>query len=399
MGPLHDLRVVDLTDDSGRFATKMLAEMGASIVRVHDGEGITHGPPMRAVDGGLLDWWYDAGKRTLPLRLDTPEGADAYRRLTAHADLVVETMAPGRLAALGLDHADLVADNPTLVQVSVTPFGRTGPRAGWVTSDLVTAGLAGVLSISGTAEEAVVPWGRQAYASASMVAALCGLAGVRAARRDGLGQLVDVSLHEALTSSIEQIWFQYHYDDSLPYPKVAPRQGSLHWSHAYEVVPCERGWLMVTPTPGVVNLVVWLLEQGVPGAEIFTDPDLVPGLEHLPVVMQLSADFAARGDAHELFHAAQGRHIAWGEVLTVADLVANEQLAHRGAFVATPAAPTVVRPRYPAVFGATPAEPPPAPSPITLADALAAWPQRARPAIATNETPAATRSTACACST
>ena len=374
--------MVDLADDSGRFATKMLAELGASVVRVHDGDGITHGPAMRAVDGGLLDWWYDAGKRSLPLRLETPEGADAYRSLAARADLVVETQAPGRLGALGLDHADLLDANPKLVQVSLTPFGRTGPRASWATTDLVAAGLAGVLSISGTPEHAVVPWGRQAYASASMVAALCGLAGVRAARRDGRGQLIDVSLHEALTSSIEQIWFQYHYDDTLPYPKVAPRQGSLHWSRAYQVVPCASGWLMVTPTPGAPNLIAWLRERDVPGSEQFAEPGFLLGPEHYYPLMRCGADLAAQGNAHELFHEAQGRHIAWGEVLTVADLVGNVQLAHRGAFVSTPDVPAVRRPRYPAVFSGTGVEPPRAPATAALDDSLAEWPELSTPASA-----------------
>ena len=106
MGPLQGLRVIDLTDDLGRFAGKLLAEMGATVVRVHDGAGVTHGPAMRAPEaaarGALLDWWYEAGKRLLPLRLETPEGASAYRRVARGADLILESCAPGRLAATGL---------------------------------------------------------------------------------------------------------------------------------------------------------------------------------------------------------------------------------------------------------------------------------------------------------
>src|SRR5438034_4030665 len=111
-GPLDGLRVVDLTDDSGRFATKLLAECGASVVRIGRGSS---GPAMHAPEaaalGGLLDWWYDGGKQRVDLDLDTDAGRIAYRALGTSADLILETEAPGRLAALGLDHADLTGTN------------------------------------------------------------------------------------------------------------------------------------------------------------------------------------------------------------------------------------------------------------------------------------------------
>src|SRR5688572_5496518 len=98
-GPLDGLRVIDLTDDSGRFATKLLTECGGSVVRVGRG---TPGPSMRAADvasrGGLLDWWYDGGKQRVDVNLDSDEGATVYRRLAEVADLVIETEPPGRLS-------------------------------------------------------------------------------------------------------------------------------------------------------------------------------------------------------------------------------------------------------------------------------------------------------------
>jgi crotonobetainyl-CoA:carnitine CoA-transferase CaiB-like acyl-CoA transferase len=391
MGPLHGLRVVDLTDDLGRFATKLLAELGASVVRVHDGAGVTHGPAMRdpaaAARGGLLDWWYDAGKRLIPLALDGATGAEAYRRLARGADLIVESLAPGRLAALGLDHADLAAANPRLVQVSLTPFGRTGPRAHWVASDLVSAAMSGVLSVSGTPERAVVPWGRQSFAAAGIVAALTGLACVRAARRSGRGQLVDVSAQEAVASSVEQIWFQYHYADlQPPWPKIAPRQGSLHWSRGYLVLPAKRGACMITPTPAPQALLDWLIDEGVPGATEVIPPGETIATQHLPALVALAGKLALRHDAAWLFHEAQKRHLAWGQVQTVRDLEANEQLAFRGAFVSVPELPSVRRNRFPIVFSGTPAPAPAAPASASLDALLVEWgprePLTAEPAAA-----------------
>lgn len=379
--PLQGLRVVDLTDDSGRFATKVLAEAGASVVRVHDGTGVTHGPPMAdpeaAARGALLDWWFDAGKRAVPLNLETVEGAHGYRQLVGRADLVIETLAPGRLAGLGLDHADLAGEHPRLVQVSLTPFGRTGPRAAWQSTDLVAAALGGVLSVCGMPEQAIVPWGRQSYAAGSSIAALTGLAAVRAARLTGHGQLVDVSLHEAVNSSLEQIWFQYHYDDSLPYAKIAPRQGSTHWSGSYVVLPCRTGWCMVTATPAPLALLEWLIEERIPGAADFLAPGEQFTALHGPKLVALAAVLALRHDSGYLFREAQSRHLAWAEVQTTADLVVNEQLTFRGAFQSTPDLPTVRRPRFPVVFTSTPPTVPVAPTVASLHDVLSDWPLRA----------------------
>ena len=81
--------------------------------------------------------------------------------------------------------SDVSVANPALVQVSLTPFGRTGPRAGWQTSDLVAGAMSGVLSISGTPDQAIGAWGRQNLTFGSLMACICGLAGVNAARETG----------------------------------------------------------------------------------------------------------------------------------------------------------------------------------------------------------------------
>ena len=262
----------------------------------------------------------------------TDEGRTAFRRLAERADLIIETEPPGRLAGLGIDHADLVAANPRLVQVSLTPFGRTGPRATWKTTDLVTAALGGVLSLSGLPDEPVNPWGRQSFNVGGFIAAICGLAGVRAARLTGVGQHVDVAMHEAVCTTIEQLFFQYWFDDVQPYPKVAPRQGSLHWIGAYVVVPAKSGWMMITPAPNVPGLLQWMIDEGFEEVEALTTMPLEELVADVPRLMKTIASFAATKDATELFHAAQERHVAFGEVLSVAQVADNPQHEFRRFF-------------------------------------------------------------------
>jgi crotonobetainyl-CoA:carnitine CoA-transferase CaiB-like acyl-CoA transferase len=383
-GPLAGMRVLDLTGDSGRFATKLLAECGASLVRLGRGQP---GPAMRSPDaaarGGLLDWWYDGGKARADVDLDTSEGVDAYRRLAERADLVIETEPPGRLAARGIDHPDLVASNPALVQVSLTPFGRTGPRASWRSSDLVAAALGGVLSVSGLPDEPVNPWGRQAFNFGSLIAAISGLAGVRSARLTGAGQHVDVSLHEVVCSSIEQLFFQYWFDDMQPYPKIAPRQGSLHWIGAYHVVPAQSGWLMITPTPNAAGLFGWMVQEGFSDVNDLLAVPLEELVGNVPRIMKTIRSFALTKDSTSLFWGAQERKVAFGDVQSVAQIAVNPQHEFRGFFRDVEWDGSSVRMPGPvARFHGTPAPAPTAPaaSATPIDEILAGWEPRPAPA-------------------
>ncbi|MEL6985535.1 MAG: CoA transferase, partial [Actinomycetota bacterium] len=97
-GPLAGLRVIDLTHDLGRFATKLLAEFGAEVCRPTGwGSGGRDLPGRAGELGGHLDWWYDAAKSAVDLDLETEEGQASYRRLAAGADLIVEALPVGYL--------------------------------------------------------------------------------------------------------------------------------------------------------------------------------------------------------------------------------------------------------------------------------------------------------------
>jgi crotonobetainyl-CoA:carnitine CoA-transferase CaiB-like acyl-CoA transferase len=374
-GALAGLRVVEFSDETGRFAGKVLAEGGASVVRLgarFPGPSMLGEPAAR---GGLLNWWYDGGKQTVTIDLSTSNGQSDYRRLAENADLVIETQPPGRLAELGLDHSDVSVANPSLVQVSLTPFGRTGPRAGWVTSDLVAGALSGVLSVSGLPDQAVEPWGRQNLNIGSLMACACGLAGVFSARETGRGQHVDLSLHEVMTSSIEHLFFQWWFADLLPLPRRALRQGSLHWLGAYLVANAKSGACNIAPVPHPGPLFEWMAEEGDPEAAELSKLSIEEAIAEMPRVMNALKRFALTKDSGELFHEAQRRHVAFGEVQTVAQVAANPQHEYRGAFRTVEGFDQVRMPGPWARFLGTPAppqQPPPAAS--SSVDAiLASW--------------------------
>lgn len=404
-GALSGIRVVDLTDDSGRFAAKLLTELGADVLRVTDAGSPGHplADPAAAAVGGVLDWWYDGGKRRHVVDLDTAAGRDAYRRLVAVADVVVDTERPGRLADLGVDFADLAPECPQLVQVSITPYGRTGPRAGWVASDLTAASMGGMLSLTGLPDRPLSVWGRQAYNYAGYVAATCAVSGVTAARRTGAGAHVDLSIHEVVSGSLENLAMQYFFADHLPLPAVAPRQGALHWIRAYDLAPCAAGHVMITPTPTPDLLFEWMAETGFEEVRPWIGLDPTEVLAVVDDVMDALRRWVAPFDARELWWEAQSRHVAFGGVLDVAEVCANPQFAHRGLFAqaavpgAEPGAPDaaaepaaavtlpwrVVRWSSQGTAGAV-APGPPATVDEPLEDVLAQWPPR--PAVAVTPT-------------
>ena len=363
-GALDGVRIVDNTDDAGRFATKLLTEFGADVVRVS-----TRGSSGSALDGpagdlgGVLDWWYDGGKRELPLDLERDEDRGVYRELAASADLVVESEAPGRLADLQLDHGDLIGANPRLAQVSITPFGRTGPRADWLGSDLVHAAMGGFLSVTGLPHRPLNVWGRQAYNYAGFAAALSGLAAVRAARVDGRGRHVDLSVHETVTGAIENLFFQLFFDAELPdLPRVAERQGALHWLRAYDLATANPGYVMITPTPTPDLLVDFMLERGHTAAAEWKGMDIESVLGRIDELMDCVREFVSHRPAMQLWWDAQNHHCAFGGVHDVRSVADIPQFEHRG-FFGDAVAGNDVSVRMPARIVQLSATPSPTPAP------------------------------------
>jgi len=386
-GALHDLRVIDLTDDSGRFATKLLTEAGADVVRLGHG---SPGAPMQGEAsklGGLLDWWYDGGKQRVTLDLTSPVGQEQFRTLATRADLLIETEPPGRLEALGIDFPDLQQLNPRLVHVSLTPFGRQGPRAHWHMSDLVAAALGGVLSFTGTPEAPLNGWGRQCFNTAGLFAAICGLTGVYAARATGRGQHVDLSLQQSVIACTEQMLMFWFFSKMFPLAE-APRQASLHWSGAFEVMRCASGYAMVTPGTHMPKMVEWLDQDGMAGDLKELDlSDMLKVLPHIKHIMEILHAWALTKDAHKLFLVGQQRHLPFGEVLNVSDITKNEHFLAREFFRTVDwHGPTVKIPGPLFRTEATPV-PPPRP-PIATASDPAAILQRWTPLSTTTPTTA-----------
>ena len=213
---LDPYRVLDLCDERGLLAGKILADMGADVVQVEPpgGSPARNVGPFHGDDPNpekSLFWWaYAANKRSITLDLENRDGQDLLRKLVAKSDFLIESFAPGYLENLGLDYGQLSAINPRLVMVSITPFGQDGPYSNYQASDIVGMALGGLMYLTGDDDRAPVRisfphfylHGGAAGATAAMLAHTYRVT-------SGQGQYVDVSCQQAVAKTLAhapQIW-------------------------------------------------------------------------------------------------------------------------------------------------------------------------------------------------
>ncbi len=212
MSVLEGLRVVELCGERGAFAGKLLADMGAEVVKVEPpaGDATRAYPPFLAdqpgPDRSLYFWHYNTSKSGVTLDLEQAAGRDLFRRLVAGADFLLEDQDPGRMAALGLDYPDLAPANPGLVYVSITPFGRSGPRAAELATDLTLLAGGGPAWSCGYDDHALPPvrgGGNQGYQTGCHFAVMSALVALLHRDVTGEGQHVDVNMHAACNVTTE----------------------------------------------------------------------------------------------------------------------------------------------------------------------------------------------------
>ncbi|TMA52285.1 MAG: CoA transferase [Deltaproteobacteria bacterium] len=335
-GALAGLRVLDLTDQQGALAGKLLADLGADVVLVEP----PGGGPLRTIppfwqglpdpERSLFFWFYGTSKRGITLDIARSSGAALLRRLAAEADVLLESAPPGRLAALGCGPEALRAVNPRLVIASITPFGQRGPYRDWRASDTVAEAMGGMLFVNGhRGRPPLRALGLQAYHQAGVFAAVGVLGALFARERTGRGQDVDVSLQAAVAGALEHVPGLWHQAGT-----VAPRQGTLHWTRYFRVGRCRDGWVMHCTVGDWTSLVEWVKADGV--AADLGDPawedvrHRAAGAEHLFDVLDA---WAARYTVAELVEGAQLRRIPYAAVRPPEGLLRDPQLAERGFFV------------------------------------------------------------------
>ena len=208
--PLAGIKVIELgTLIAGPFATRLLAEFGAEVVKIESPDG---GDPLRqwrVLHEGTSLWWYlqARNKKSVTVNLKHPAGKDIVRRLAREADILVENFRPGVLEKLGLGWESLSTANPRLVMVRLSGYGQTGPYKDRPGFGAVGEAMGGMRYVTGFPDRPPVKLG---ISIGDSIAALYGVIGALMALRHrdrpgGRGQVVDVALYEAVFSMMESL--------------------------------------------------------------------------------------------------------------------------------------------------------------------------------------------------
>jgi crotonobetainyl-CoA:carnitine CoA-transferase CaiB-like acyl-CoA transferase len=344
---LDGIRVLDLADNAVAYASRLLADLGAEVIRIEPphGNALRRAAPLAATAHGMVscaDAFWNANKKAITLDLACAEGRRLFGELVAKSDVVIETFAPGTLAAWGIGYETMKLRNPAIILVSVTPYGQTGPCAKFRATDLTLLAAGGLLSLGGYPEIGpVAVAGDQGYLAAAIFGAVATLKALveRQGNNGGTnhGQWLDVSGQECIAFALEDAIPEWYLSHS-----IRRRTGDQAREAGTGVYPCQDGYIsMVAGRLGTAKafktLVHWIAESGTPGGnelldERWQDFKFRQSPQGIARFAEIFGAFCASRSKQELYREGQARQIAIAPVNTVADIVADPQLRANGYF-------------------------------------------------------------------
>ncbi len=332
---LKEIRILDLADEKASFCTKLFADLGACVIKIEK----PGGDPSRRMgpfyensphpERSLFFWYNNTNKKSITLDLDQEIGRKIFRQLVKKADIMVETFPPGYLDRIGLGFETLREIHPKLVFVSVTNFGQNGPRKQYKSCDLVASAFGGSMYITGPPSIPLAPFGEQSFYLSSLYAAVAILLALRKRAQTGKGDHFDISLQEAVTSTLDPVMVRYFFEKTVP-----QRQGSIHWDQSFCILPCKDGHMLMTPFQKWETLVEWMEGEGM--AEDLKDEEY--GQEeyrrrHFDHIFEVLQKWAKTHTVKELWELGQLMRFPWAPVQSPKQVLDSPQLQARRFFV------------------------------------------------------------------
>ncbi len=348
---LRPYRVLDLTSERGELAGRILADLGADVIKIEPpgGDPARWRPPYfgdRPDPEMSLAWWAsNLNKRGITLDLERTQDQAAFLRLVKTADFVLESFRPGYLDDLGLGYAVLSALNPRIIVTSVTPFGQSGPYRAYPATDLTLQALGGFLYVNGDSDRPPVRISADlAYRHGGGQAAAGTLVAHFERERTGRGQHVDVSIQDYIPWTPLNVTFAAQIQHANTMRQAVGFRAHIGGVKFRFTWPCKDGRIAFRPlvTGGgkaqFDALVAWMTEEG------FGDPILTAkewaGADNRGISQaeydQIAAvieRFLKTRTLDELYQKAVQLRFRLAPAATAQDIVESRQIQARGLLV------------------------------------------------------------------
>ncbi|MBV8771759.1 MAG: CoA transferase [Deltaproteobacteria bacterium] len=333
--PLSGIRVVEGGQGvSAAFATKLMALLGAQILKVEPSQGDVvrrRGPFFQdkfdAEESGLF-LYLNADKQSVTLDLETADGRTHFDRLLDGADVLVHNILPVERTALRMASSTICADHPNLVVTAISPFGETGPRALYRAYDINVVHAGGVASVAPLCSSSpelppLKLFGQQSEFQAGVHAAFATLAAIFHRVKNGGGQAVEVSAQECLAAMLELSFVAFTYggvQTSRLGRRLLGPWGMFDCRDGRILMCCveEHQWLRLIALMGHPE---WVHE------ELFKDR-FARG-RNWDALSLLIGDWTKDWTVKDLFHTAQQHRIPVAPVNRIIDVYADDHLRER----------------------------------------------------------------------
>ncbi len=250
-GPLEGIKILDLTWVlSGPFATMVLGDLGAEVIKVERpgvGDiGRGNGPVVRGLSTYFLS--LNRGKKSITLNLASDHGKDIFLKLVEKVDVLVQNFVPGTMEKLGLGYDTIKERNPQLIYAACSGFGQTGPYANKPAFDVIVQAMGGILSITGEPNGPPVrPGVSLGDIAAGQFLAIAILAALQERHTSGEGQMIDISMLDCQVAIQENAFVRYFATGEVPHAL-----GTRHPVFTpFQVFPTGDGYIAVATMGGV----------------------------------------------------------------------------------------------------------------------------------------------------
>ncbi len=333
---LSGCRVLDLAGPLGFHCVKLLADMGADVVKVEppSGDEARQVPPFKDdlphPEKSLYFLHYNTNKRGITLNLESPDGRNMLLELARSADVVVDTRRPGRLEELGLGFHKLGSVNPRLILANITPFGQTGPWRDYKATDIAGMALSNLMVLTGEpGEPPLQAPGEIAYGMASTYGALGISIALYDREESGKGQQIDVSMHECAAHIAGYFIPNYAYTGA----KASRLTRKGEETDLYDPYPTKNGYvrIFIIPVEQWRRLVDWMgRPDAIAGPEF---EKMAYRREHPEIVLKTVTEFCKRHTKEELYDEGQKRRLSVTPINTASEFMESAHTKAREIFV------------------------------------------------------------------